>query len=67
MNQTELLAWLGTKADTRENASEVKKDMEKMKGQLIDALAAKGEALIKGSIYFNGMRSIYNGHYLEGG
>ena len=31
----------------RENALEVKKDMEKLKGQLIDALVAKGEALLK--------------------
>jgi len=47
VDQTELLAWIGTKADTRENAVEVKKDMEKLKGQLIDALAAKGGALLK--------------------
>ena len=47
MDQTELLAWLGTKADTRENAGEVKKEMERVKGQLIDALAARGEALLK--------------------
>ena len=52
VNQTELLAWLGTKADTRDNAADVKKDMEKMKGQLIDALAAKGEALLKGQGHF---------------
>ena len=47
VDQTELLAWIGTKADMRENALEVKKDMEKLKGQLIDALVAKGEALLK--------------------
>jgi len=47
VNETELLAWLGTKADTRENAGEVKKEMEKLKGHLIDALAIKGDALLK--------------------
>ena len=51
MDQTELLAWIGTKADTRENAVEVKKDMEKLKGQLIDALAAKGGALLKSKFH----------------
>ena len=33
----------------RENASEVKKDMEKLKGQLIDALNSKGEAILNGN------------------
>jgi len=47
VDQTELLAWLGTKSDTRENAGEVKKEMEKKKGQLIEAFAAKGDALLK--------------------
>ena len=51
VDQTELLAWIGTKADMRENALEVKKDMEKLKGQLIDALVAKGEALLKRKLY----------------
>ena len=31
----------GTKTDTRENAVEVKKDMEKQRGQLLEGLAAK--------------------------
>lgn len=57
VDQTELLAWLGTKADTRDNAGEVKKEMEKMKGQLIDALAAKGEALLKQELKVAGDRS----------
>jgi len=47
VDQTELLAWMGTKSDTRDNAVEVKKEMEKLKGQLIEAFAAKGEALLK--------------------
>jgi len=47
VDQTELLAWMGTKSDTRDNAQEVKKEMEKLKGQLIEALALKGEALIE--------------------
>jgi hypothetical protein len=32
----------------RENAGEVRKDMEKLKGQLIDALNSKGEAILNG-------------------
>ena len=47
VDQSVLLAWLGMKADTRENAGELKKEMEKVKGQLIEALTAKGEALIE--------------------
>jgi len=48
VDQTELLAWMGTKSDTRENAADVRKDMEKLKSQLIDALCAKGEAILSG-------------------
>jgi tripeptidyl-peptidase-2 len=47
VDEKELLAWLGTKADTRDNAAEVKKEMEKSKGQLLEAFAAKGDALLK--------------------
>ena len=47
MDEKELLAWLGTKSDTRENAAEVKKEMDKSKGQLLEAFAAKGDALLK--------------------
>ena len=43
-----MLAWLGTKSDTRQNASDVKKEMEKAKGQLLEAFAAKGNALLQG-------------------
>jgi tripeptidyl-peptidase-2 len=47
IDEKELLAWLGTKSDTRDNAAEVKKEMEKQKGQLLEAFAAKGDALLK--------------------
>ena len=47
IDEKELLAWLGTKSDTRDNAAEVKKEMEKYKGQLLEAFAAKGDALLK--------------------
>jgi len=47
VDQPALLAWLGMKADLRDNAGEVKKEMEKSKGQLIEALAARGEGLIE--------------------
>ena len=47
MDQQQLLAWLGMKSDARENAVEVKKDMEKNKQQLVEALAAKGEAMME--------------------
>jgi len=47
VDEKELLAWLGTKSDTRENAAEVKKEMDKSKGQLLEAFAAKGDALLK--------------------
>jgi len=47
VDEKELLAWMGTKSDTRENAADVKKEMEKQKGHLLEALAAKGDALIK--------------------
>lgn len=47
MDQPQLLAWLGMKSDARENAGEVKKEMEKAKQQLVDALTAKGEAMIE--------------------
>jgi len=50
IEQTELLAWQGTKTDTRDNAGEVKKDMEKQRGQLLEALAAKGTAIIDGNV-----------------
>jgi len=48
VDQPALLAWLGMKTDTRENAAEVKKEMEKVKGQLVEALAALGEGLLEG-------------------
>ena len=35
VDQVALLAWMGIKADTRENAGEVKKDMERAKGSYI--------------------------------
>ena len=47
VEQKGLLAWLGMKSDTSDNASELKKDMEKMKNNLVEALAAKGEALLE--------------------
>jgi len=47
VDQQQLLAWLGMKSDARENAVEVKKDMEKNKQQLVEALAAKGEAMME--------------------
>jgi len=47
VDQQQLLAWLGMKSDARENAGEVKKEMEKNKQQLVDALAAKGEAMLE--------------------
>merc|ERR1712192_221754 len=47
VDQPALLAWLGMKADTRDNAGELKKEMEKVKGQLMEALAAKGEGLLE--------------------
>jgi len=47
VDQSALLAWLGMKADLRDNAADVKKEMEKVKGQLVDALAAKGEGMIE--------------------
>ena len=47
VDQPALLAWLGMKADTRDNAGEVKKEMEKVKGQLLEALSAKGEGLLE--------------------
>jgi len=47
VDQPALLAYLGLKTDSRDNAAEIKKDMEKVKGYLIDALVAKGEAIIE--------------------
>merc|ERR1712226_1030201 len=47
VDQPALLAWLGMKADMRDNATEVKKEMEKVKGQLVEALAAKGEGMVE--------------------
>merc|ERR1712106_736415 len=41
------LAYLGIKSDSRENAAEIKKEMEKVKGHLVEALVAKGEALME--------------------
>ena len=52
VDEKELLAWMGTKSDTRENAADVKKEMEKQKGHLLEALAAKGDALIKSKHYY---------------
>jgi len=47
VDQGALLTWMGIKSDARENACEIKKEMEKTKGQLIEALTAKGEALLE--------------------
>ena len=47
IDQPGLLSWLGIKSDTRDNAAELKKEMEKTKGHLIEALVAKGEAMIE--------------------
>jgi len=47
VDQPKLLAWLGIKADTSDNAAEVKKEMEKIKTHLVEALVAKGEAMIE--------------------
>ena len=47
VDQKQLLAWLGMKSDARDNALEVKKEMEKAKQQLIEAFAAKGEAMLE--------------------
>ena len=47
VDQPKLLAWLGIKADTSDNAAEVKKEMEKIKNNLVEALAAKGEAMME--------------------
>lgn len=47
VDQPALLAWLGMKADLRDNAGEVKKEMEKSKGQLIEALSARGEGFLE--------------------
>jgi len=47
VDQPQLLAWLGIKADTSDNAAEIKKEMEKVKQHLVEALAAKGEAMIE--------------------
>merc|ERR1711874_558558 len=50
IDQSEVLAWQGTKTDTRENAVEVKKDMEKQRGYLLEGLAAKGTSIIEGNL-----------------
>ena len=47
IDQPQLLSWLGMKSDMRDNAADVKKDMEKTKQQLVEALAAKGEAMLE--------------------
>ena len=47
VDQSKLLAWLGIKSDTSDNAAEVKKEMEKIKNNLVEALAAKGEAMLE--------------------
>lgn len=47
VDQPQLLAWLGIKSDTSDNAAEIKKEMEKVKQHLVEALAAKGEAMIE--------------------
>ena len=62
VDEKELLAWMGTKSDTRENAADVKKEMEKQKGHLLEALAAKGDALIKSKHLFT---IIYKGNIAE--
>ena len=62
IDEKELLAWLGTKSDTRDNAAEVKKEMEKYKGQLLEAFAAKGDALLKSKIF---LAKIFKLHLVE--
>merc|ERR1712112_385505 len=47
VDQPQMLAWLGIKSDTSDNAAEIKKEMEKVKQHLVEALAAKGEAMIE--------------------
>ena len=47
IDQPQLLSWLGMKSDMRDNATDVKKEMEKTKQQLVEALAARGEAMIE--------------------
>jgi len=47
VDQAKLLAFLGMKSDVSENAGEQKKEKEKLKQQLVEAMAAKGEALIE--------------------
>jgi len=47
VDQAQLLTWLGMKADMRDDAADVKKDMEKNKQHLVEALAVKGEAMIE--------------------
>lgn len=45
IQQEELLAFFAIKTDTRPDAAEIKKDMEKQRGWLLEALAKKGVAL----------------------
>ena len=60
VDQPQLLAWLGMKSDMRDNAADVKKDMEKTKQQLVEALAAKGEAMLEcGMVEKDNLLEIY--------
>ena len=45
IKEDDILLYLGTKYDARQEANDIKKDAEKNKGMLIEALAKKGFAL----------------------
>ena len=45
IKEDDILLFLGTKYDARQEANDIKKDAEKNKGMLIEALAKKGFAL----------------------
>ena len=45
IKEDDVLLYLGTKYDARQEANDIKKDAEKNKGMLIEALAKKGFAL----------------------
>ena len=48
------------KSDMRDNAADVKKEMEKTKQQLVEALAAKGEAMLEcGMVEKDNLLEIY--------
>jgi tripeptidyl-peptidase-2 len=46
IKEEDILLFYGTKFDARQDAAEIKKDMEKNRGVLIEALAKKGLALV---------------------